>query len=100
MQRTHFDLCIGEVLHCTFPETFLYVKCASAHTTCPIDQMPTARFQYMQNQFEFNLLPQVWTQVLQQVALIEKAIQEFTEEIEKAYAVPKLHSGGTADTGG
>lgn len=80
---------------CTLPETFLCVNCVGPHnlkrggrphTTWPMDQL--AHYQipgYSEGiQKRLELFPRVRAQILQQVTLVDKAIQEFTGVMEKA----------------
>jgi len=80
---------------CTSPETLLCVHCVGlhfvkrgnkAHAVWLIAQLPYYKIPgYAErNEARIEQFPQVRTQAVQQVALIDKAIEEFTEEIEMA----------------
>ena len=80
---------------CTSPETYLCANCVGphmvkrggrAHTAWPINQLPYYKIQGYAERVETRLeeFPQVRTQALEQVTLVDKAIEEFTGAIEKA----------------
>jgi len=80
---------------CTSPETFLCANCVGshnikrggrAHTIWPIELLDGYKIPGYAEHFQTRteLFPQVRIQVLEQVALVDKAIKEFTDAIEKA----------------
>jgi len=79
---------------CTTPESFLCVGCIGlhyvkrterAHTTWPITQLPYYKIPgYPERlQTRLELFQQVRTQALQSLEIVDKAIQEFSNEMER-----------------
>lgn len=81
---------------CVTPETFLCVGCTGGHTikafggvhpVRPINQLPYYKLIGYTERLctRMELFPQVRDRVHQQVKLVDQAIEEFTDEMEKWY---------------